>query len=456
MKRQPGFTRRQFLHATALAAVGAPNLIPASACGALAPSNRINLAMIGTGNRGFQDMKAFLQEADGQFVAVCDVNRASAGYRSADQFCGREPAKQLVEKSYAERRRAGAFRGCDAYADFRDVLARPDVDAVVIVAPDHWHAVMTVMAARAGKDIYCEKPMSYTVEEGRLMIEAVRRHGVVLQTGSHQRSRALTRFGCELVRNGRIGQLKKIETTIGPWNRSGPPSGWAPIPVPEGFDYDMWLGPAPWAPYHVDRCLYKFRFVRDYSGGQTTNLGAHSFDMAQWGNGTDLTGPVEYEDAGSEWPKDGLFDVAKIVRFRARYANGVELTCDTDLVTDPDKTVAQCRFIGTEGWIEMGATGFFTHPNSLKAATIGANEIRLGYSNNHVRNFLDCIKSRGDPVATVEIGPSFRHHLPPREHCDAAEAEAALGSRGQTVHQRRRGQPAAQPLQPRAVEAVTA
>jgi hypothetical protein len=126
--------------------------------------------------------------------------------------------------------------------------------------------------------------------------------------------------------------------------------------------------------------------------------------MAQWGNGTDLTGPVEYEDAGSEWPKDGLFDVPKIVRFRARYANGVELTCDTDLVTDPDKTVAQCRFIGTEGWIEMGATGFFTHPNSLKAATIGANEIRLGYSNNHMRNFLDCIKSRSDPVASVEIG----------------------------------------------------
>ena len=409
MKNSSHLTRREFLHTTGkaaamLAAATAPNFIPASARGALAPSNRVNLAMIGVGNQGFQDMKAFLAEPDAQIVAVCDVNRGSGGYRNVSQFCGREPAQKLVEKTYAERRRAGTFHGCDAYADFRDVLARRDVDAVAVVVPDHWHAIITILAARAGKDIYCEKPLSYTLAEGRAMVEAARRSGVVVQTGSHQRSNPLTRFGCELVRNGRIGQLKRIETRIGTWNRHGPPGEWTPMPVPDGFDYDMWIGPAPWEPYHKDRCLYTFRFMRDYSGGQTTNLGAHAFDMAQWGNDTEHTGPVEIEDDGSEWPTAGLFTVAKIVKFRARYANGVELVCTTDTEAEPDRTVAQCRFIGTEGWIEMGASGFFAEPASLKTSIIGANEIHLGTSTNHMRNFLDCVKTRREPAAPIEIG----------------------------------------------------
>ena len=406
MKSQ-SINRRKFLSASLSAAGGAvafPQIIPASVLGANAPSNRINLAMIGTGNQGFQDMRAFLTEPDAQIVAVCDVNRDSGGYRYADQICGREPAKQLVEKTYASRRSAGTFRGCDAYADFREVLARPDIDAVVIVVPDHWHAIITILAARAGKDIYCEKPLSYTISEGRAMVEAVRQSGVVLQTGSHQRSNPRTRFGCELVRNGRIGQLQRIETRIGTWNRQGPPGDWSPMPVPDGFDYDMWIGPAPWEPYHKDRCLYTFRFMRDYSGGQVTNLGAHSFDMAQWGNNTELTGPIEVEDTGSEWPSAGLFNVAKVVKFRARYANGVELTCRTDLEAEPDRTIAQCKFIGSEGWIEMGSEGFFTYPESLKTSIVGANEIHLGSSTNHMRDFLDAIRARSEPAASVEIG----------------------------------------------------
>jgi predicted dehydrogenase len=392
------FSRRQFLKTAAAA------IVPATLFGRNAPSNRINLAMIGTGNQGFQDMRAFLQEPDAQIVAVCDVNRGSGGYRNVDQFCGREPARQLVEQTYAERRRAGTFRGCDAYADFRDVLARPDVDAVVIVVPDHWHAIMTIMAAQAGKDIYCEKPLSYTIAEGRAMVTAAKRAGIVVQTGSHQRSNRLTRFGCELVRNGYIGQLKRIETAIGPWNRFGPTGAWSPMPVPDGFDYNMWLGPAPWAPYHKDRCLYTFRFMRDYSGGQVTNLGAHSFDMAQWGNNTEHTGPVEIEDAGSEWPTAGLFDVARIVRFRMRYANGVELECRTDTESDPDRTVTQCRFIGTEGWVEIGNQRFETHPASLKTVVIGPDQVHLGTSTNHMRDFLDCIKTRTEPIAPIEVG----------------------------------------------------
>ena len=213
-------------------------------------------------------------------------------------------------------------------ATFATCSARTDVDAVAIIVPDHWHALMTIAAAKAGKDIYCEKPLSLTVRQGQAMIRAVRAHGRVLQTGSQYRSNPTCRFACELVRNGRIGRLRKI-TALMPENNVvdvGP--GWKPMPVPDGFDYDLWLGPAPAAAYHAGRCFYRFRFIRDYSGGQTTNFGAHAIDIAQWALGTDLSGPVEFEDAGSQWPPPGgLYNTATNVHFRARYADGVEVEC---------------------------------------------------------------------------------------------------------------------------------
>jgi len=390
-------TRRRFL-ASAGAALAAPYVLPARARGAAAPSNRVHVGCIGVGNQGSQVLQGFLQNDDVQVVAVCDVNTASYGYKTASQYLGRDPARRMVEDHYAAGSPSGRFRGCDAVTDFREVLGRPDVDAVTIVVPDHWHAVMTVLAARAGKDIYCEKPLSLTVEDGRAMVQAVRRSGIVLQTGSHERSRQVTRLACELVRNGRIGRLRRILAVVGPHNKVGPEGAWAPMPVPPGFDYETWLGPAPWEPYHKDRCLYTFRFILDYSGGQVTNYGAHSLDMAQWGHGTDRTGPVEVEDAGSEWPRDGLFNVATRVGFRARYADGVELEC----LTRDDNVAA--RFEGTEGWVEVGYKGFFTEPESLKRTVFGPNEVRLYESRDHYRNFLDCVKSRAEPAAPVEVG----------------------------------------------------
>ena len=394
-------TRRDFLKTAgpaAAALLGAPAVVPSSVFGANAPSNRIHLACIGTGNQGFNNMRGFLQNEDARIVAVCDVNRGSYGYKDPSQYCGREPAREEVEAFYAKKTRPGRYRGCEATSDFREALAREDVDAVVIVVPDHWHAVMTVMAARAGKHIYCEKPMTLTIAEGRVMVRAVRRHGIVFQTGSQERSSRQTRFACELVRNGRIGELKRILTVVGPNNKTAPPRDWEPTPVPEGFDYDMWLGPAPWAPYHKDRCFYTFRFGLDYSGGQTTNFGAHSNDMAQWGNGTDHTGPVEVEDLGGEFPEDGLFNTATKVHFRARYANGVELECKTR------SDAVGARFEGAEGWVQTGYGGFFTHPESLKRAEIGPNEIHLYRSDNHYRNFLDGVRTGKEPAAPVEVG----------------------------------------------------
>jgi predicted dehydrogenase len=281
---------------------------------------------------------------------------------------------------------------------------------VAIIVPDHWHAVMTGMAAEAGKDIYCEKPLSLCIAQGRAMVQAVRRHKRILQTGSQLRSGPNVRRACELVRNGRIGQVRRVVCTIPANNAVGPGPGWKPMPVPEGFDYERWLGPAPQAPYHADRCLYRFRFILEYSGGQVTNFGAHVFDMAQWGLGTENTGPVEVEGLGAEWPPRGsLFTTVVKAHFRARYANGVELLCETGGY--------RTRFEGTEGWIEVTPAGFTSSPASLADSVIGPAEIHLPVSNperkehalgrmsyDHVRNFLDSIRSRRDPVEPVEAG----------------------------------------------------
>jgi predicted dehydrogenase len=280
--------RRDFLRATAMLA--APLLLPASVFGQNAPSNRINVGIIGCGNQSTVDLPAFLGHDDVQVMAVCDVNNASYGYKDRKQFLGRKPGQEKVNAYYASKAPSGQYKGCDACNDFRDVLQRADIDAVAVIVPDHWHAIISVMAAKAGKDVYCEKPLALTVEEGQQMIKATRQYKRILQVGSHLRASPLVRHACELVRNGRIGQVKRVVAYLPPNNAIDPGPGWKPMPVPEGFDYEMWLGPAPAAPYHLDRCLYRFRFIFDYSGGQVTNFGAHDFNIVQWALGTDDTG----------------------------------------------------------------------------------------------------------------------------------------------------------------------
>ena len=231
------------------------------------------------------------------------------------------------------------------------------------------------MAAAAGKDIYCEKPLSLTIRQGQAMVKAVRQHKRILQTGSQWRSNNTARKACELVRNGRIGQVRRIVTEVAENNVQSPGPGWKPMPVPEGFDYETWLGPAPWAPYHKDRCLYRFRFILDYSGGQTTNFGCHSNDLVQWALGADGGGPVEFEDLGSGWPVPGsLFTTPTKVSFRARYANGVELLCQTT------KRGFGARFEGTDGWVEFAGQGLQTSPAALRDSQLGPQEVHLPIS----------------------------------------------------------------------------
>jgi predicted dehydrogenase len=390
-------TRRQFLQTSLV--IAAPLVVSSSVFSAESPSNRINVAFIGTGNQGMGLLKRFLAADLGNVLAVCDVNQGSTGYKEPEHFYGLQPAKQFVDADSAKKRKSGSSSGCSAYSDFREVLERKDIDAVVVVVPDHWHRIITVLAAEAGKDIYCEKPLTFAVDDGLAMIAAVRKHNRILQTGSHERSNPVSQFICEAAKAGKIGQLKKIVTKVGYNNKVGPGPGWKPMPVPSSFAYRTWLGPAPEQPYHQDRCLYRFRFNYDYSGGQITNFGAHCNDMAHWGMGLDRGAPLEIECLDAKFlPTGSLFNTATETRFRCQYENGVELICESG----PE--MVQTRFEGTDGWLQTGYKGTTaSDPSLLK----GCPTVPKGTGDPHTAhqaNFIDCVKSRKEPRAPVEVG----------------------------------------------------
>lgn len=376
--------RREFLKkATGLAAgaLAVPTLIPSSALGrdgAVAPSNRITMGCIGLGGQGTGNMRGFLGDPQVQILALCDVDRGHL-----------EQARNAVNERYQNQ-------DCLCTGDYREVLARPDIDTVLVCTPDHWHAVISVAAAKAGKDIYCEKPLANSVAEGRAVADAVHRYGRVLQTGSHERSRQSVRYACELVRNGRIGKLHTIRVNL--------PVDHGPIPpqpvmaVPEGFDYDFWLGPAPWATYTERRCHFSFRYILDYSGGEMTDRGAHIIDIAQLGHGSDDTGPVEISGLG--WaPTDGLFNTFMKYKFECVYADGVKLIGES---VQP----RGLKFEGDKGWIFIHIHGgdLEAEPASLLREAIGPDEIQLGRSTGHHEDFLNCVKTRGVPMASAETG----------------------------------------------------
>ncbi len=398
----PALSRRGFLRGAAAAAtaLAAPQVIPGAALGLddrPAPSERITLAMIGCGNQGWNDIHAFLGDDRVQVIAVCDVNRESPGYWNGT-VRGRAVLKQVVEERYAGRRASGQFAGCDEYVDFRDLLDRDDLDTVEVCTPDHWHAVPVIEACKRGKDIYCQKPLSLTVAEGRAMADAVRRYGVVFQTGSQQRSDGNFRRAAELVRNGRIGKLQRVECGLPggrpDFGRTGDRK--QPEPVPDGFDYDFWLGPAPDAPYAPARCHVNFRWVFDYSGGQLTDWGGHHPDCAQWGMGTDRTGPVRIQNAKGEFPPDPVWNTATEYYFEAVYADGVVMAISNRLR-------GGVTWIGAEGSVWANRGRHDAEPKSILAEQIGPDETRLYQSDNHFRNFIDCVVDRREPVAPAEV-----------------------------------------------------
>ena len=374
-------TRRSCLRKIATGAIGAaafPYIIPASAMGkngAVLPSERITVAQIGLGWIGGSHLDAILGRKDAQYVAICDVNKQKL-----------QSVRDRINNHYRQRFNVAEFNGCDIYGDFREMLGREDIDAVIIATPDHWHAIMSIHAAKAGKDIYCEKPLTLTIQEAGEVMKVVRRYGTVFQTGSQQRSNSFNRFrdACELVRNGRVGKVVSVDVSTG-----NPPidCDLQGQPEPDYFDWDMWVGQTPWRPYHEKLSSTAWRPYREYCGGGFADMGAHHFDIAQWGLDMDHSGPVEVLYPGIK-NKD---------KISYRYANGV-------IMNHVGGNCLGLTFYGTDGSLYIGRDGLHSTPANLARDPLSSQAIRLYHSNNHHGNWLDCIRSRKRCVADVEIG----------------------------------------------------
>ncbi len=383
---------------TAGAVAGALELIPARALGRagfVAPSKRVTLGVIGLGIQGTGDMRGFLGNADAQVVAVCDVHE--------DQ---RTKGKKLVDTYYSNS-------DCAAYHDFRELIARSDIDAVQITTPDHWHPLIAVEAARHGKHLYQEKPMGWSFRAAHAVQKAVREKGVVFQFGTQQRSDWKFRFACELVRNGKIGELKSILVGV-PGSVSSCPVQPAE-PVPKELDYEMWLGPAPMAPYSYQRCRpytqkdgwSVWYSISDYCMGMIGNWGVHHLDIAQWGNNTELSGPTEIQGTG-EFPKNMLTDCCVRWQIENRYANGVVLVHMDDATSK--KHPLQKRghghgvmFLGSEGWVHVDREKLDAEPASLLDLKLASNDVHLFKSDNHGVNFINAVKGQTKPAAPIDI-----------------------------------------------------
>jgi predicted dehydrogenase len=382
-------SRRSFLTRTGQLGAGAlmlPTIVRAASIGKsgrTSPGNRIVMGAIGVGGQGTQHVVGgiwtpaggLVGRDDVQLVAVCDVNAQRL-----------ENARNAVNQRYGNT-------DCAAYRDFRELLARPDIDAVLIATGDRWHPYISIAAARAGKDVYCEKPISLTIEEALVMRTEMRRYGTVFQMGTQQRSSTSFRTACQLVRNGYIGDVKEVIVGVG-----GPATvrdcRLPAQPVPEWLDYEMWLGPAPWRPYHADY-VGGWMAYRDLSGGEMTNWGAHHFDIAQWGLGMDNSGPVEI------LPPDGR----NVKRLTYRYANGALMTQDPDRLARESGQNNGLMFIGTKGKVAVWRYALKTWPDKLARQRIGPNELHLHdvSDDNHHTDFLNAVRTRSRPGSDIAI-----------------------------------------------------
>ena len=376
--------RRNFLRNGALS-VAAFTVLPRNVLGGtnfVAPSDQINLGLIGCGAQGRGLGPSFARKPDTNVIALADCESLRLPF-----------TQNLIEKA-TETAKGQAFKGIKLYADYKELLANQDIDAVIIATPDHWHAFITIEACRAGKDVYVEKPMTHSIVEGRVMANAVRRYNRVLQVGNMQRSWRNFRHACELVRNGYIGDIKEIKVSVGPppvkYNLPGQP-------VPKTLNWERWIGPAPMNPYNEELIFPlerggfpNWRDYKEYGSGMVGDWGAHMFDIAQWAMGMDNSGPVEFLPP----------DQKEFRPLTMRYANGTIMTHEAFRKADGNAV----RFIGTDGVIDISRSFLDTIPAKLQDQVIGDNEIKLYHSDDHYDDFLNSMKTRKQPLSTVEVG----------------------------------------------------
>jgi predicted dehydrogenase len=387
-KKPEKINRRQFVKRLSLATVGAagfPSIVPASVfgrSGAPPPSDRIVMAGIGFGMQGIPNMRSFLNAEEVLWAAVCDLDREHL-----------KQAKDIVDEHYGNT-------DCATYHDYRELYLRDDLDAVSIAVPDHWHAILSIAAARAGLDIYGEKPLTHSLREGRALCDAVTNYGRVWQTGSWQRSVANFHHAAQLVRNGRIGKILMVEVGLpqGHHDFAGTGGQETMGPPPEHLDYDFWLGPAPYAPYCPARVHMNWRWNLDIGGGQLMDWVGHHVDIAHWGLGFDYTGPVEIEGTG-EYTRAGVWNAPTRYYLRAKYADGTPMV----VAGGHPEIRSGTKWIGEHGWIWCDRGGLEAHPAGLLDEYVGPDEIRLIYSRDHYQNFLDSVRSRRPAITPCEI-----------------------------------------------------
>lgn len=376
-----GTIRRRFLQAAALGQL----VVRASALGrggAIAPSDRVTVGLVGTGWQGGNNISSFLGEARAQVVALCDIDR------------------KHLDEGLALVKKANPSDTCAAYHEMGELFARPDIDAVCLSLPDHWHGIAAMEALRAGKDVYGEKPLAHNWAEGRAIANAVRRYGRIWQTGSWQRSRANFRLACELVRNGRIGRVRRVEVGLpgGHTDFDGLGHLDKPVAPPPTLDWERWLGPAPQAPYSPARVHKTWRWNFDYGGGMLLDWVGHHVDIAHWALDLDRSGPVEVHGQG-EFSRDSrIWDTPARFRVETRYAEGFSMWISGGY----DDVRPGAKFVGDEGWIWVDRAGMEAHPRSLLSSPIRGNELRLEVSTSHHGQFLECVQSRRTPLTPAE------------------------------------------------------
>ena len=403
-------SRRDFIAHSALAMAAGVALPALSSCVAPArprvrrpsPSERVNLGVIGFGTIAFSTVPNFLADPRVQIVAVADpVSELPRYGYQGEKNGGRLVGQRTVNQAYAEQRTSGTYKGCEVYEDFREMLEREDIDAVYIATPDHWHCAAALLAARRGKHIYGQKPLSLTIEEGRRMSRAVAETGITWQTGAQQRSSIHFRTACELVRNGRLGKLQgiKIGFSAGHKNWSGLADRKQPEPVPPELNWDLWLGPAPARPYAPAILPLNWRHCFDYSGGYLTDWGAHHLDILQWALGTDDTGPIAIENVEAKLPPvTDLYNTATAYSFDVVYANGVRANVS-------NRNRNGLLFQGENDRSIFVSRGILeSKPDELRREKIGPGEIHLYESQLHERNFIDHIYDAKPTISPVEVG----------------------------------------------------
>ena len=392
----PSISRRSFLKKTSLPLLAAPLVVPQSIFGRAdkaSPNNRIQIGMIGMGRQAYHaNLLPFLASSDTQVVAICDVDswRLQQGIKKTDDF-------------YSVKSPSGQYKGCWGTRDYRELLSRKDIDAVMISTPDHWHAIMAVEAAREGKDVALEKPICLSVEQGRAISNAMKKYTRIFRTDTEVRFSGEFRNLCEHVRNGRIGKIKRILAEVP--NEADPVSMQEPMPVPPELDYASWLGPAPEAPYTEKRVHTRnnltarpgWMIIQDYCDGIICNWGTHLLDIVQWGHNSEYTGPVEVEGKGKFHPQGGLSNVLQSFEVTYRYADGVELIYKMT-------GRAAVRFEGTGGWIEaVWGKGLQAAPEDILKAKPGPQDIRLPLINEKL-DFIQAVKNRTQSLIPAEVG----------------------------------------------------